>query len=185
MTSPAALPDPATAVTWPRRTERCVLRPLTLDDTDAVWSFRRLPEVTRHLSHTPLTRKEVVARIVGRVAGASPIEDRLLRGVAIDVSGRLVGDAMLRVQAGGDGPELWIGYAFHPDAHGQGLATEVARELVAIGAELGLPVWADAYEDNAASLRVLVKVGLVPVGTAIEPDGRTLVVHGRSAAPRV
>ncbi|MGL5911408.1 MAG: GNAT family N-acetyltransferase [Phycicoccus sp.] len=185
MTSTATtLPDPATAVAWPRRTERCVLRLITLDDTDAVWSFRRLPEVTRHLTHAPMTRDEVVARIAGRIRGAPPTGGRLRRGVAVDVDGRLVGDAMLRVQAGGGGPELWIGYGLHPDVHGQGLATEVARDLVAVGQEMGMPVWADAYEDNVASLRVLAKAGLLPVGTT-EEGGRILVVHGRSTAGRV
>ncbi|MGL5927971.1 MAG: GNAT family N-acetyltransferase [Dermatophilaceae bacterium] len=185
MTSPAALPDPTTVAAWPRCTERCVLRPITRDDADAVWSFRRLPEVTRHLSHGPLTRAQVAGRIAERVAGTPPVGGRLVRGVAIDVDGRLVGDAMLRVQAdAGGAPELWIGYAFHPDVYGHGFATEVARELVVIGGEMGLPVSADAYEDNAASLRVLVKAGLVPVGTD-EHDGRTLVVYGQSAAARV
>ncbi|MGL4176479.1 MAG: GNAT family N-acetyltransferase [Dermatophilaceae bacterium] len=185
MTSPVALPDPATAVAWPRRTERCVLRLITRDDTDAVWSFRRLPEVTRYLTHESLTKAEVAQRIAERVAGAPPIGGRLLRGVAVDIGGRLAGDAMLRVQADDGGrPELWIGYAFHPDVHGHGFATEVARELVAVGREIRLPVSADAYEDNTASLRVLAKAGLVPVGTD-EHDGRTLVVCGQPGAPRV
>ncbi|MGL5865776.1 MAG: GNAT family N-acetyltransferase [Dermatophilaceae bacterium] len=184
MTPFADPPDPVTAVTWPRRTVRCVLRLITLDDTDAVWSFRQLPEVARNLSHAPLTREEVAIRISGRVAGAAPVGGAIIRGFAVDVGSRLVGDAMLLVQADGSGnPELWIGYAFHPEVYGHGFATEAARELVAVGREMGVPVFADAYEDNAASLRVLAKAGLVPVGTKVD-HGRILVIHRLPAAGR-
>jgi [ribosomal protein S5]-alanine N-acetyltransferase len=129
-----------------------------------------------------MSRDDVVARIANRVDGAPPVEGRLVRGVAFDIGGRLVGDGMLRVQPGDGGWELWIGYAFHPRVHGQGLATEVARELAAVGQEMRLPVHADAYADNAASLRVLAKAGLVPVGTVEEGD-RTLVACKLPTAP--
>ncbi len=53
--------------------------------------------------------------------------------------------------------EATIGYTLHPAAQGQGLAGEVARELLTLGFEdLGLRrVIADAYVDNVASCRVL------------------------------
>lgn len=167
-------PDPL-ALPWPRRTARTLLRPVTQDDAAAMHSYRRLPQVCEYLSHDPLTLAEVEQRIVGRMTGTDPTPGRFVRGLAIEHTGRMVGDAMLRTQLGDDGrPQLWIGYALHPDVWGHGLATEVARELCGIGAELGLPVHADALADNLASLRVLEKAGLASVGTSVE-DGRPLV----------
>lgn len=55
------------ALTWPRTTERTVLRLLTLDDVDAMHAYRRLPEVCRHLTHDSLTRAEVEERIRSRL----------------------------------------------------------------------------------------------------------------------
>ena len=57
-------------------------------------------------------------------------------------------------------PGSWIGYALRPDAWGRGLATEVVTELVGIGEELGLSVWAETFAENVASQRVLEKAGL-------------------------
>jgi aminoglycoside 6'-N-acetyltransferase len=147
-----------------------------MDDVDAMWSYRRLPEVCRFLSHGPLTREEVVTRVEGRLSGVDPTPGRLVRGVAIIVDGEVVGDAMLRVQADDAGHDaLWIGYALHPSIAGRGVATEVAREMVVVAGELGMPVWADAQVDNAASRRVLEKAGFVPVATGADGDTELLV----------
>lgn len=171
----ATSPSGATpfALKWPRTTERTVLRLLTLDDVDAMHAYRRLPEVCRHLTHDPLDRAEVEERIRSRLAGNQPAEGPVLCGAAVEVDGRMVGDAMMRLdpRAG----ELWIGYGFHPDVWGRGLGTEVAAALVDIGRELGVPVWADAYVDNVASQRVLERVGLAPQHTSDE-GGRPRVV---------
>jgi RimJ/RimL family protein N-acetyltransferase len=112
-----------------------------------------------------------------------------LLGLAVEErdSGSVVGDTMLRLEpcpttsrmASG----LWqgtIGYAFHPDVHGRGYATEVGRELLAIAfGDLGLRrVDADAYAENAASNRVLARLGMRHEGTirahSLGKDGRWL-----------
>ncbi|HQF03917.1 MAG TPA: GNAT family N-acetyltransferase [Phycicoccus sp.] len=175
MTRPPSRVDPLD-VAWPRHTAQTTLRPVSMDDVDAMWSYRRLPEVCRFLSHGPLTREEVVTRVEGRLSGVDPTPGRLVRGVAIIVDGEVVGDAMLRVQADDAGHDaLWIGYALHPSIAGRGVATEVAREMVVVAGELGMPVWADAQVDNAASRRVLEKAGFVPVATGADGDTELLV----------
>jgi RimJ/RimL family protein N-acetyltransferase len=57
--------------------------------------------------------------------------------------------------------EVGVGYAFFPERWGRGLATEVALACLATARDaLGLgSVVADAHPDNAASIRVMVKVG--------------------------
>src|SRR5690606_36344150 len=44
-------------VVWPIRTDRLQIRPLQDADLDAVWEFRRLPEVNRWLGRAPATRE--------------------------------------------------------------------------------------------------------------------------------
>ncbi|WP_075870967.1 GNAT family N-acetyltransferase [Kocuria sp. CNJ-770] len=158
MTGP---PDPI-AGAWPRRTDRCLLRPVRASDLEAMLAYRGDPHVTEHLGHAPLSREEVRDRIDARPAGRDPGSGRVVRGVAIVVDGRCVGDAMLRLQPapGEGGWQLWIGYALRPEMWGRGLATEVATELVGIAQDCGLPVWAETFAENLASQRVLEKAGL-------------------------
>jgi RimJ/RimL family protein N-acetyltransferase len=181
-------PDLGRAV-WPYETDRLALRPATLEDVDAIHAFRNRADVVRHLSHDPMTRDEVVARVADRMARGRPGATQPLVGLAVldRGDGRVVGDAMLRLE-----PSLsisrvvtheWegtIGYALHPDVHGRGYATEVARALLAIGFDrLGLRrLQADAYVENHASNRVLAKVGMRLEGTrrghSLGKDGRWL-----------
>lgn len=173
-------PDPLTAG-WPRKTARTTLRPVTEDDAEAMLAYRSDPVVTRHLPHDPLTMEQVRTRIRERTSGQDRTPGRLVRGFAVEVDGRLVGDCMLRVQPSPDDTEwqVWIGYVLHPDAWGQGLATEVAQALVEAGHEMGLPVWASVAWENAASARVLEKAGLRPVKGQTDP---TAVIFGEVRA---
>jgi len=165
-----ASPDLSRLV-WPRLTDRLLLRPLTLDDVDAVHAYRCLPEVVVHLSHDVLTHDEVRERIAQRIERGRPGAVEPLLGLAVEErrTGRVVGDVMLRLEAchsiGRAPAQEWegtIGYALHPDVQGRGLAAEAAAELLVIGfRDLGLRrITADAYADNIASNRVLRRIGM-------------------------
>jgi RimJ/RimL family protein N-acetyltransferase len=164
------LPD-LSRLRWPRRTGRLELRPLTLDDVDAVYAYRRLPEVVLHLSHDALTRDEVAARVSDRIERSRPGAERPCLGIAVVElrTGHVIGDLMLRLEPSRsisrtptDEWEGVIGYALHPDYQGRGLAAEAAGELLAIGfCDLCLRrISADAYADNIASNRVLQRLGM-------------------------
>ena len=80
-------------------------------------------------------------------------------------SGRLVG--WFQVQPSADAPgEIELGYRLRPDAWGQGYATEGAEVLLAEArARPGVRrVYAHALLSNAASLRVLEKIGMAYAG---------------------
>ena len=156
---------------WPRLTQRLALRPLSLDDVDAVHAYRSLPEVVVHLSHDVLSRDQVRHRIARRIERGRPGAAEPLLGLAVAElrTGRLVGDVMLRIEPSHsiarmptDEWEGTIGYALHPDVQGRGLAAEAAAELLVIGfRELRLRrITADAYADNIASNRVLRRIGM-------------------------
>ncbi|MGN6752825.1 MAG: GNAT family N-acetyltransferase [Intrasporangium sp.] len=178
-----------TTLTWPRRTGRLLLRPATLDDVDAIHDFRRLPDVVRYLSHDVLSRDQVAARVADRIGRATIEADRPCLGLVVVErgTGRVVGDAMLALERSTSvwtaEMEAWegvIGYAFHPDVHGCGYATETARELLHLGfGVLGLRrIAAAAYAENVGSNRVLQKVGMRLEGRVLEhslgKDGRWL-----------
>ena len=165
-----ASPDLSRLV-WPRLTDRLLLRPLTLDDVDAVHAYRCLPEVVVHLSHDVLTHDEVRERIAQRIERGRPGAVEPLLGLAVEErrTRRVVGDVMLRLEAchsiGRAPAQEWegtIGYALHPDVQGRGLAAEAAAELLVIGfRDLGLRrITADAKADNNASNRVLRRIGM-------------------------
>ena len=65
--------------------------------------------------------------------------------------------------------EVEVGYSFHPEHWGRGLATEIATTCVLLGREqLGLTtIVALTTPDNLTSQRVLVKAGLEPAGEVI------------------
>ena len=156
---------------WPRLTQRLSLRPLSIDDVDAVHAYRCLPEVVVHLSHDVLSRDQVRHRIAQRIERGRPGAAEPLLGLAVEElrTGRVVGDVMLRIEPSHsiarmptDEWEGTIGYALHPDVQGRGLAAEAAAELLVIGfGELRLRrITADAYADNVASNRVLRRIGM-------------------------
>jgi len=62
--------------------------------------------------------------------------------------------------------ELEIGYSVHRNARGRGLATKMARMIVAMAREDRLtgPIVANHFTDNPASGRVLEKLGFVKAG---------------------
>lgn len=174
------MPEPALAdLRWPRLTERLRLRPATLDDVDAIHAYRGRPDVATYLSRDALTRDDVVARVGDRIARATLEAERPVLGIAVEerATGRLVGDVMLALERSQsitstptDAWEGVIGYAFHPDVHGRGLASETAAELLALAfGVLGLRVVrADAFSGNVASNRVLAKIGMRLEGTKRE-----------------
>ncbi|GAA3715629.1 GNAT family protein [Terrabacter ginsenosidimutans] len=166
----AAAPD-LSGLTWPRVTQRLALRPLTLDDVDAVLAFRSLPEVVVHLSHDILDREQVRDRIAQRIERGRPGATEPLLGLAVEElrTRRVVGDVMLRIEpchsiarTPSSEWEGTVGYALHPEVQGRGLAAEAAAELLVIGfRDLGLRrITADAYADNIASNRVLRRIGM-------------------------
>jgi RimJ/RimL family protein N-acetyltransferase len=156
--------------------ERIVLREVVPDDLGAALVFAADPEVTRYLPFEPQSPTEEAAAIEAMVAEAR-IDDRDQYDLAavLRSTGELVGMGRIgltpRQHLAGD-----IGYLLRRDCWGQGLATEIASLLVAFGfRDLGLHrVWAGHHPANAASGRVLQRIGMVAEGRIREH----LFAHG-------
>jgi [ribosomal protein S5]-alanine N-acetyltransferase len=144
-------------------TSRLRLRPLEREDLDALTAVYQDPLVLRWIGRH--TRDDVAREI------AQHIEQQRSTGwsfwaVEERDTGSLIGDCGLQPLEH-RGPEVELGYDFHPRVWGQGLATEAAGAVMAAAfGALGIDrVVAVVKPDHTASQRVLEKVGLRWSGT--------------------
>ena len=148
------------------RTERLVIRPWRLDEADRLFDMLRRIEVVKWLGRTtPMThRDEAVARIE-QWAAAQAADPRFGAWAAVErTSGVPAGTVLLKPLPNGDG-EIEIGWHFHPDSWGKGLASESAGELLARGFADGLEeIWAVTHLDNDASIAVCRRIGMQLLG---------------------
>jgi RimJ/RimL family protein N-acetyltransferase len=151
-------------VTWPQRTERLVLRRVQPGDVDRLLEFRNKPEVYQWLLKTVVDEDEF------RAAWLRTLTEPRDLSTVVELDGLVIGTASLEVfdgmgQDGSEptvGAEALIGYTIDPAYAGNGYATEIAGALLRIAFEdAGVRrVTAGCYADNAASVRVLEKIGM-------------------------
>lgn len=146
------------------QTERLVLRPLDDADTDDLHRISNEPLVRRYLwDDEPVSRATIEEVIAQSVQSFS--EDGLgLFGVRLQGSEELVGFCGFVLLEGME--EIELGYELEPDLWGRGIATEAARACLQYAfEEAGLRrVIAGADAPNVASLRVIEKLGMRPIG---------------------
>jgi [ribosomal protein S5]-alanine N-acetyltransferase len=153
------------ASTPPLVTDRLLLRPCVADDLEALCGVFGDPQVMRFVGagRAPLGRSEVLAS-QDRVAahweehGFGPLT------VVDRASGRVLGEAGLQLLE--EGPDVELTYTLARAAWGRGYATEAAQAVLRWGfCGVRLPrIVAVAWPDNAASLRVMEKIGMAGVG---------------------
>jgi RimJ/RimL family protein N-acetyltransferase len=116
-------------------TERIVIRPWRPDEADRLFDLLRRMEVAKWLGATPEK-----------------------------ASGIPAGTVLLKPPPDGDG-EVEIGWHFHADSWGKGLASEAAGALLARAFDDGLKeVWAVTHLDNHASMAVCRRIGMHLLG---------------------
>lgn len=151
-----------TALDWPYRTERLVLRLPTPDDAKPTWEYRSRDEVARWMGAHDHDLEEYTQAF---------LDERRHRMIVIERDGEVIGDLMLKMEDGWAQLEVAdqaravqaeIGWALHPDHQGHGYAAEAIRELLRICfAEAGLRrVIALCFTDNVASWRLMEKLGM-------------------------
>lgn len=148
---------------YPIRTPRLLLRPLGVDDVDALLAYRSRPDVCRYVPFEPMTREVIHERLAGMWANDALTDEgqALTLGAELADTGQLVGDVVLfwhsRKHGGGE-----IGYVVNPDFGGHGYATEAAHALLGLGFDgLGLHrIVARIDERNEPSARVARRLGM-------------------------
>ena len=151
------------AVPWPVRTDRLLIRPATPEDTEATWRIRSIPEVHEWLGRSFTDRAAYDERM------ADPAWQS--RTLVIELDGEVVGDlylelgdawAQVEVADRAKGTQAEIGWVLSPAHAGHGYATEAAEALLLICFEhLGLRrVQALCFADNVPSWRLMERIGM-------------------------
>lgn len=148
---------------------------IVVDDWPAVHSWASLPRVCRYQSWGPNTEVQTREFVISAVTAWSDTPQRRFPFVA-RVERDVVGMGELHVRSHKQ-RQGEISYVVHPRVWGQGIGTEIGRQLLAYGFdELGLHrVYATCDPRNHSSCRVLSKIGMTLEGhlrhTALLRDG--------------
>lgn len=147
---------------WPRRAGDLLLRDATEADLDRLLALRNDPVVNRYTVRTHVPADDLRREWLAVPANASEYSCVVERDGAIAALGFLdVKDGSGQPGAP-TGTDALIGYMVDPEHSGRGVATAVARELLAVAFDhLGLRrVTAVCFAENLASARVLEKAGM-------------------------
>jgi RimJ/RimL family protein N-acetyltransferase len=152
---------PVAAPALPRRTDRLVLRPFREGDEPDVLAYRSRLDVVRYMPTDPLRPARAGAFIAERLAATRIAADEGKIILAVELDGRVIGDVLVKAGKLAD-RQAEIGWAFNPQFHGRGLATEAARELLVMAfGELDMHrAWAQLDPRNAASARLCERLGM-------------------------
>lgn len=166
------------------RTEHCLVREFTLDDLDGIYSLyddqaRRFLEPP---SENKAREKEILRAYIDRIYGLYGFGHWAVTALNMSGTQKLIGrvgfaaiTAEQELEAREMGiscPDADFGFLISRQCRGKGIAYEVCRALIRYGfEELGFArIRADAKPGNAASLRLLHRLGFIQAGTS--PDGR-------------
>jgi RimJ/RimL family protein N-acetyltransferase len=143
------------------RTPRLLLRPFRPEDEDALFGLWNGPDVRRYLWDDQAVSREVVREQIA--LSERDFRERGFGELVLSLAerpGEVIGFCGLRRIDEGADVELLYGLA--REHWGSGLATEAARAVLHFGFEqVGLEdIFAGADFDNAASIRVMERLGM-------------------------
>lgn len=146
-------------------TKRLKLRPLTYEDTDAIYRIFSNPEVTRFWGHNMLKNKSEAKKFIKQTINGAKDESLLEWGVIEKESDTLIG---VCAYSGWnrEHKRAEIGFALQKDRWGQRYMTELLQTFIAYGfrrLQL-LRIEADVDPRNKASIRLLEKFGFQKEG---------------------
>ncbi len=142
---------------------RVALRMMTLDDTEAFFAYQSDEETTRFLPYPPRDLDTVIEKITTHAQHDTLAAegDYLMLAIERLSDSQMLGEIYFTVESlrheRGE-----IGWAMHPDYHGNGYASEAASAMLTIAfTELGLHrVIAQLDSRNTASARLCERLGM-------------------------
>ncbi len=147
-------------------TERLLLRPLTLADTDFIFAHFSDPLVTRHLlDEPPLTDRAGAEEIIRFYLDPDGMSRYNRWGIHLKTENRLIGTCGYH-QWSHQNQRAEIGYDLSPAYWGQGMMSEALRRVLAYGYEqMGLNrIQAVVYVENDRSATLHTHLGFVREG---------------------
>ena len=149
--------------TYPLRTERLLLRPLTDGDFEDLFAFQSDPEITRYVAYDTRDRDGMRAALAAKKRDTTVTNDgdQLSLAVTVPPDPTVIGEVNLFLQDTAN-RMAEIGYVFHPGHHGHGYALEAAREMLRVGFEdLRMHrMTARCNARNTASWKLMEKLGM-------------------------
>ena len=154
----------------PIRTTRLLIREFQPSDREALLAIVRDPDQIRHMLLF-LNSEEQLDDFLSMAIASSSAQPRLQWHLAVAdaTNGHYLGSCCLMVEP--DSPcSAELGYWFLREAWGQGYATEACAAILALGfCRLGFHrVWGKCHTQNAASAKVMGKLGMTYEGTLRE-----------------
>ena len=149
-------------------TARLCLRKIRNDDCEDVCSLLGNEIVAKTYILPEFKCEEEVIRLFFRLKELSYADDRFVYGIALDckIIG-LINDVEINEQ------EIELGFAFHPEYHNRGYATETLKAAIKILFDMGYSVVkTGAFEINLPSQRVMEKSGMTRLSETESIDYR-------------
>ena len=154
----------------PIRTKRLLIREFQPADREALLTIVRDPDQIRHMLLFLDTEEQLDDFLSMAIASAST-QPRLQWHFAVEdaTNGHYLGSCCLMVEPDSS-TSAELGYWFLREAWGQGYATESSAALLELGfRRLGFHrVWGKCHTQNAASTKVMEKLGMTYEGTLRE-----------------
>lgn len=118
----------------PIRTARLTLRFFQDDDLDALYAYHSRPEVARYLYWEAKTLEETRQDLQKKLTRTTLEEDgdALALGAVLVDEDVLIGEVVLVLHSRGH-KQGEVGFAFNPDYHGRGYATEAVAAMIDLG----------------------------------------------------
>jgi len=134
-------------------TNRLILRPATLADADAYYSWGGNPENVRYMAWGPNTLEQTKEYLAGVRSGQD-------FAIVLKETGAVIGSCGVYPDGSGDTGEL--GWILHMDYHKQGLGSELCAELMRYSfKDLKLRrLTAPCAADNYGSYRIMERNGM-------------------------
>ena len=137
-------------------TTRLTLGAIRECDFDTLMAIFKSDVVKATYMVPDLPTREDETKLFSALRALSERDDRYVFGIFL--GDRLIG--MLN-DTEINGVNIEMGYALHPDYHNQGLATEAFGAVINYLFSMGFEeILAGAFEENAASMRVMEKCGM-------------------------
>ncbi len=138
-------------------------------DAEAAYKIYSDFEVVRYLGRTPAvtTSIEEQQERLQRIVDAMESRGDMTGVWAACLGPEPIGSALFKELPDGDGNptgDFEIGWHLRRDHWGQGLGTEIGRAMLAMALSHKERVLAIAYPDNKASIRIMEKIGMQPLG---------------------
>ena len=148
----------------PLRTERLLLRTMTVADVDDIHVYQSREDVCRYLPFEPRTRDQVVEKVTQFSTAVTLRADNDYWQLAIEEAagpGRVIGDVYFTIKSVANATGE-IGWTLHPDFAGRGYMTEGASAVLDIAFEpIGLHrVFANLDPRNDASAALCERLGM-------------------------